>query len=503
MLPQLVYIVSRLLVLLAPDCVYIGPDGQFMDRITLNELVEATGGQSPVCDARPVEFGRVTIDSRTVRPGDLFWALKGERHDGHDFLAEAVRRGAVACVAQSDRGKQISSSVPTVLVPDSFKGLNDLARWHRQRMDALVIGLTGSVGKTTTREMIHTVLGTGFEGCRSQKNYNNHVGLPLSVLEIAKRHEYAVLEMGASHVGEIRQLCDVALPEVGVVTRIGVAHLAGFGNIGAIAQAKGELVEALPVSGFAVLNGDDPRCVNLAQRARCRVITVGEQFRNTFRATDVKTAGAELRFRVDGTEFVTQAAGRHHLTAALAALAIAREVGLPTCDIAEGLARFAPVDGRCQVHSLGGRTVIDDTYNANPSSTEAACALLSEWKPAARRILVLGEMAELGDQSASWHEDAGRKAAELGIDRIVAFGQYAADVMRGARGNGMELHQLAECRDLDVLLAVLDCWTEPGDVVLVKGSRSMRMERVIEWMVAQFETSKENIGPPGNMRACA
>lgn len=498
MLPKNVEITVVLLVLLA-----LGPAGlPVMERVTLNDLLAATNGRSHGCNPGAVAFNRVMTDSRQVARGDLFWALRGERHDGHKFVAEAARRGAVACVVQS--AASTSHGLAAAVVADTIQGLKDFAHWYRQRRDALVVGVTGSVGKTTTREMIHSVLATRFDGCRSRKNYNNHIGLPLSVLEIDDRHEFAVLEMGASHVGEIRELAAVAVPEIGVVTAIAESHLEGFGDLEQIVTAKGELVDALPADGIAVLNGDDANCQRLTRRARCCAVTVGQQSHNTLRATSVEAAGQELRFRADGGAFTVRVAGRHHLTAALVAVAIGRELGLATSQIAEGLSRFTPVNGRCQVRDLGTVTLIDDTYNANPASSEAACRLLGEWKSAGRRILVLGDMAELGERSADWHRAIGRTAADMRIDRLAVFGRYAGDVARGAIEQGMSPGEVAQCDSLDVLLAVLDCWSDAaGNVVLVKGSRSMQMERICEWLERQSEINKETTGPGEHTRACA
>jgi UDP-N-acetylmuramoyl-tripeptide--D-alanyl-D-alanine ligase len=497
MLPKNVEITFVLLVLLA-----LGPAGPpVMERVNLNELLAATGGKPSGCDADPVTFSRVAIDSRTVEPGDLFWALRGERHDGHNFIAEAARRGAVGCVVEST--STVPRGLPAAVVADTIQGLKDFAHWYRQRRDALVVGVTGSVGKTTTREMIYSVLNARFDGCRSQKNYNNHIGLPLSVLDMHDRHEFAVLEMGASRVGEIRELAAVATPEIGVVTGIGLAHLEGFGSLEQIVHAKGELLEALPAAGFAVLNGDDPNCQSLTRRARCRTLTVGQQSHNTFFASGVESVGPELRFQADGGAFTVRAAGRHHLTGALASVAIARELGLTTRQIAEGLSRFTPVNGRCQVRNLETSTLIDDTYNANPTSMEAACRLIGEWKSVGQKILVLGDMAELGNQSTDWHRAIGRTAAQMRIDRLAVMGQHAADVTRGALEQGMNSNQVAECDSLDVLLTVLDCWSEAGNVVLVKGSRFMQMERVSEWLIRQAEINKETLGPGERTRACA
>jgi UDP-N-acetylmuramoyl-tripeptide--D-alanyl-D-alanine ligase len=497
MLPELITLISRLFVLLAVAPA-AGPTD--MERVTLKELQTAAGGRVVACNPETIAFERVTTDSRTAQPGDLFWALRGERHDGHDFVADAVGRGAVACVVEEDKAN--AGTVPALVVPDVLQGLQDFARSHRQRMDALVIGVTGSVGKTTTREMLHATLSSTWEGCRSPKNFNNHIGLPLSVLHLERRHEFAVLELAASQQGEIRELTEIARPEVGVLTNIGIAHLAGFGNIETIAATKAELLDSLPSAGFAVVNGDDPRCVAASAQARCRTISVGEGVNNCLRATSIEFDGHIVHFRVDGTTYGIPAVGRHHVVAGLAAIAVARELGIKPRDIAEGLSRFVPVAGRCQVRQRQPWTLIDDTYNANPTSTEAACRLLSEWNAGGRRFLVLADMLELGAESANWHATIGKRAAQLGLDGLIAHGEFAADLVAGARAEGLHSEHLTQCDNLDVVAAILDCWLEPGDVVLVKGSRSMRMERVVERLIAQTN-SQENNAPCASTRACA
>jgi UDP-N-acetylmuramoyl-tripeptide--D-alanyl-D-alanine ligase len=497
MLPELITVVSRLFVLLAlaPAA---GSTG--MERVTLNELQTATGGRAIACDPAAIAFDRVTTDSRTARCGDLFWALEGPTYDGHDFVADAIGRGAVACVVQED--KAFAGQTPALVVPDVLKGLQDFARSYRQCMDALVIGITGTVGKTTTRELVYSVLSSVFDGCRSRMNFNNHIGLPLSVLDIEHRHEFAVLELAASHRGEIRELAAVARPEIGLLTSIGVAHLDGFGSLEAIAATKAELLESLPASGFAVINGDDSRCRAAAAGTRCRVITVGEGSDNNLRATSIGVDQHSVRFDVDGTTYRIPAVGRHLAFAGLAAIAVAREVGIKPGAIAAGLARFVPAPGRCQVRQRRPWTVIDDTYNANPSSTEAACRLLSQWNCDGRRILVLADMLELGPESAAWHTSVGQTAARLGINRLIAFGEFSTHLLAGARGEGMQSEQLAQCDKVDVVGAILDCWLEPGDVVLVKGSRSMQMQRVVEQLVSHTNI-QENIAPCQSTRACA
>ncbi len=497
MLPELITIVSRLFVLLA-----LAPAAGSirMERVTLKEVEAATGGQAVACDPAAVAFERVTTDSRTAQPGDLFWALEGNRNDGHSYVADAIGRGAVACVVNAN--KVIAGHVPAVVVPDALQGLQDFARSYRQRMDALVIGVTGSVGKTTTRELLHFALSSSFTGCRSPKNFNNHIGVPLSLLEIAREHDFAVLELAASRRGEIRELANIAQPEVGILTNIGPAHLASFGSIETVAATKAELLESLPLSGFAVVNGDDSRCRSAVTQARCHAITVGVGTDNQLRATAIETDAHSVRFRVDGATYRIPAIGRHHVAAGLAAIAVALEVGAKPADIAEGLAKFVPVAGRCQVMQRHPFAVIDDTYNANPNSAEAACRLLAEWNSGGRRILVLADMLELGTESVRWHRAIGETAARLGLDGLVAVGRHAGDVLAGARVAGMQFEQMAHCDELDVVGTVLDCWLEPGDVVLVKGSRAMRMERVVERLIAHTNF-QENTAPCVSTRACA
>ncbi len=475
--------------------------GSDMERVSVEELSAAIGGKAAGCDNLRTGFDHVVTDSRTVRAGDLFWALRGETHDGHDFANDALRRGAAACVVRSDRAREIRG--PFIVVNDTLHALWKFARWQRDRQEALVIGVTGSVGKTTTREMIHAVLSTRHRGIQSPKNYNNHVGLPLSVLDIDATHEFAVLEMGASAVGEIRDLAGIAAPEVGVVTKIGVAHLTGFGSEKQILQAKGELVEAIPPTGFVVLSGDDPKTRSLSQRANCPVILVGEGTGNNLRATAVSTEPGCVRFRVEGRNYEVPATGKHHLTAALAAMAIAREIGLTSQEVAEGLRNFAPVAGRSRFERIGPWGVIDDTYNANPSSMQAACETLKFWKGSGQRILVVGDMLELEPRTAELHRELGRQAAGSHLDYLLAFGEQSDQVVRGARESGMDPHRLAQCENLDALLATLDCWIEPGDVLLVKGSRGMRMERVLEWLQQHKEGTHPQHIARAPTRACA
>ncbi len=452
----------------------------------------ATDAHGQLCDAAPTRLlGPIKTDSRQIEPGDVFWAFVGTRVDGHAYIEEARKRGAALVVVQ--RGHPLEFVGPRLVVDDSLLAIQRVAAAYRRRQAALIIGVTGSVGKTTTRRLIHAALSAQFCGTQSPGNFNNHLGLPMSLLAIEPDHEFAVLELGASQVGEIRDLAEIAQPEVGVITSIGKAHLDGFGSVAGIIQGKGELLEALPPTGFAVLPGDDPTTLGMASRAACRVITVGEGLNNAVRAERVLLSPGRLSFLVEGQEYALHLHGRHQLSNALLAIAIGREIGLSHAVMATELAGYEPEAGRGAWRKLGVWTVIDDTYNASPTSVVAAIEALAMTAPQhAPRYAVLGDMLELGTAAVAEHEAIGRRIAELKLDGLLACGDYASSLARGAQAAGMPAGRIVSATQLDVLEAVLDCWLDPAAVILVKGSRGARMERVINWLEEQalcLETS--------------
>ena len=460
-----------------------------MQPIPVSDLLSATGGWAINFTSEPICVERIVTDSRIVRPGDLFWAIEGEIHDGHDFIEDARQRGAVACVGELER--ITTRSLPTIGVENSLQSLARFANWYRHKQDTLVIGITGSVGKTTTRHMIHTVLSRRFTGVQSPNNYNNEIGVPLSLLEIKPEHEFAVLELAAAGREQIRQLCEIAVPEVGILTRIAPAHLADFGDIDTITKTKGELLEALPKSGFAVLNGDDERVRFLQHVPGCQTFLVGEQSHNDLVATDVQSRNGRLKFMVDGIDFELPAIGRHHLTSALAAIAVGVELEMTTDEIWEGLRAFTAPDGRCRSLTIGDWTIIDDTYNASPASMQAACETIRDWQTTGQRLLIAGDMLALGEESETYHEQLGQQVAACGIDRLLVLGQDAQTAADRACAAGMDAGCIGACGDIDTLRLHLDMWLSPHDVVLVKGSRAMRMEQVIE-EIKQFASHDTN-----------
>ena len=449
-----------------------------MNGLTLAQLVAATGGRlSGASGSTPL--GPAAIDSRELQRGDVFWALCGTRRHGEEFVADAFRRGAAGAVVENP---EITAPAGRWLlaVDDVSGALCRLAAWQRSRFGGSVIGVTGSVGKTTTRQMIHAVLGSRWRGTASPRNYNNELGVPLSMLAWDSSDDYAVLEFGASRRGEIAELAGLGQPQIGVITRIGDAHLAEFGSRQAIAEAKAELLAALPADGLAVLNGDDAELLRLRQRSAAKVVLVGRGSHCDVSATNVSSQAGRLRCDVDGVRLNVPVWGRHYLHCALAAYAVGKSYGLGAGEIAEALAEFEPPPMRCEVGSIGPAKIINDSYNASPIAMRAALELLRDFDSPGRRIVVCGDMRELGDESTALHRELGSEVVTLcGADLLLACGEYADDVVAGARSAGMPRERAIACREpLDAVPHVRRSLAS-GDVVLVKGSRAVALERVV------------------------
>lgn len=464
----------------------------------------------PTVNPDTTAVGSSAIDSRMVRPGEIFWALRGARCDGNEFAADALRRGAAAAVVERiaepaatpvavglatiGRRHNASGSAtgqtptqataaaaaigPFIVVGDVPAALNRWAAWRRQSFNGLMIGVTGSAGKTTTRAMIDHLLGCCAQGTATPGNWNNELGVPLSLARLQPDDDYAVIEMGARRLGDIALLAALARPHWGVITCIGDAHLESFGSREAIARTKTELLAALPTDGLALL-GDDDHLRRAARRCRCRAIMAGTSSDCHLRAERVEHRPGSLRFRLEGRAFHLAVWGEHHLTSALLAAAAAHEFGLDWPEIADRLADFRPVPQRCQVFHHAGATIIDDSYNSSPSAAAAALKLLGAVEPATRRIAILGEMAELGDEAAAHHWRLGQTAVrEGGIDLLIACGPHARCTVAGARQAGLSRRWTMACGTVDELLPYVPRLIRPGDAVLIKGSRVMAMERI-------------------------
>ncbi len=469
-----------------------------MHSCTISELVSIVAG-SPVEGC--IGHDRITggaIDSRRVQPGEIFFAMQGTARHGMLFLDEAFARGA-SCVITDSIGCGLSGSeaaAATVGLPapdnaefarriigvtDTPAALQELARWNRRQSRSLVIGVAGSVGKTTARQMIASVLGTHSSGSQSPHNFNNELGVPLSLLQLAPAHTFAVLELAACKSGDIRFLAELARPEFAVVTRIAASHLDSFGDIDTIRRTKQELAESVPRNGKVFLNCDDPAVRCMAASASADVVLFGTDPDASMRATGISARNGVCSFTVDSQRF-SIIGGRQLVTAAMAAVAVGRVAGISDYNIARGLAEFRSDAGRGRVVLNSPWTVIDDSYNACPASVLGAVASLADWPEASRRILILGDMLELGRESDRLHSDVGQSIANSAIDHTVLCGSHADAVIRGARSAGASLNRFSPFRDLDTLRPMLAGLLHPGDVILVKGSRGMRMERILNWL---------------------
>lgn len=435
------------------------------------------------------------IDSRHVVPHDCFFALPGERTHGVLYAEQAIARGA-ACVVTDCIRSTVCSSQTNLLRPslaaldsaemdgriirvaDAAVALQSLGRWNRKQSDALVIGVTGSVGKTTTRQMITHVLSSRFSGIQSLGNYNNELGVPLSLLQLNACHDFAVLELAAARMGDIAFLAEMIRPEFAVVTRVAPAHLESFGDLHGVCRTKAELPAAVGAGGTVFLNADDPAVLAMSHSTTAEVVLFSTSHAADFRATSIHSRDGLCQFEVDGHHFCLHG-GSHLVTGAVAAIAIGRVAGLNASEIADGLAEFRPDRGRGAIVRTQPWTVIDETYNASPASVQAAIQMLNECVSARRRILVLGDMLELGPHSADYHRDLGRQLQDSRVDHAILFGRYADHVASGAIEAGISPNCISVFREMSTLLTVLDCVLDHGDVVLVKGSRSMQMERVV------------------------
>ena len=424
-------------------------------------------------------FRRPVIDSRQAGRGDLFVALPGRRRDGHEFVPDAVARGARGVLVRQ-ASEALPAGVAVFVVPDALAALQRLASGRRDRRRAKVIGVTGSLGKTTTKELTAAVLATRYPVLRNEANYNNEIGLPLTLLGLTHRHRRAVLEMAMRASGEIRALCEIARPEVGVVTNVGPSHLEQLGSLEAIAAAKAELLESLPPHGFALLNADDPLVLAMADRTRARPLSYGTSADADVRATEIAGRGLEgvafrLHWRGGSAMVKTSLPGRHTVSNALAAAAVALADGMSLAEVAAAL-EGARVPLRIRVHrGRGGCTILDDTYNASPASMAAALELLAGIP--GRRVAVLGDMKELGGAEREGHLAVGRRAAET-VDVVHAVGELGGIIAEAAReaGHRATYHWPTKEAAGEALASAL----RPDDVVLLKASRAMALETLLD-----------------------
>ncbi|NKE70395.1 UDP-N-acetylmuramoyl-tripeptide--D-alanyl-D-alanine ligase [Candidatus Manganitrophus noduliformans] len=462
-----------------------------VEEITIGSGGERRGNAS-------AEVTGVSIDTRTLRPGDLFVAVKGPRFDGHDFVAQALEQGASGAVvsrhgfqAREGAWRPLLDRHFLILVEDPLTALQSLAAWHRTRFDLPLIGVTGSNGKTTTKEMIAAILSRRGPVLKTEGNLNNHLGLPLSLLRLDASHRAAVLEIGISLKGEMRCLCEIARPTVGLITNIGPAHLEFLGSIEGVAEEKGSLFEAVRPDGTAIINLDDPHLAPWEKRLSVKW-TFALDAPADVTATEIRPEGAGIGFLLtlrrtgEAGRVHLATSGRHQVANALGAAAVACALGYRLEEIRDGLADFRPVALRAEVLEAEGKTLLLDAYNANPASIKAAIEMLAAFPRreggSSRKIALLGDMLELGTFSESAHRGVGEAAAQNGIDLLIAVGRWAGAVAEGARQAGMAGEKISAYADLPSLQKEFLSYLRKGDVLLIKGSRGMRMETVLAWL---------------------
>ena len=464
-----------------------------MPRLTLAELVRGTQGALVGGRLETIVTG-VSIDSRSCHPGDAFFAIRGVHQDGHAFVGHARMRGAACAVtARIPAGLGAEADFPVVLVDDTTAALQRLGAAHRRRFAIPVIAITGSNGKTTTKELVATVLSARRRVLKSTGSYNNQWGVPLTLLALEPEHEAAVLEIGMNAFGEIAALAHLCQPTVGVVTAIAPAHLEGVGSVEGVQKAKGELVEAIPPDGVVVLNADDALVLALAGRAKGPVMSYGQADQADVRLGDVALVDGGLAFRLAAGRATADVrlplAGRHNAWHAAAAAAVGLALGVPLDEAAAALALAVSVKGRLVWREVGGVRILDDTYNANPVSVRAAFDAFREGSGGGRRWAILGDMLELGTLTAAAHREVGTWVAGLPVAGLAAVGsamQLAAEAARAGGCSDVATFSSPEGAAAHVLSRVAR-----GDRVLVKGSRGMRMERAVDALLAGLAASGE------------
>jgi UDP-N-acetylmuramoyl-tripeptide--D-alanyl-D-alanine ligase len=440
------------------------------------EFMPATGEFAPESLA-----SGYSIDSRTLQSGDLFFAVRGERLDGHDYVDAALAKGAIAAVIEKQQAERFPSKSRLLVVEDSLLALQRLGAAVRRLWGKPLIGVTGSAGKTTTKETIAHVLATRHRVLKSQGNLNNHFGMPLQLLKLEPEHEIAVIEMGMSHAGEISALAKLAEPDCGVVTMVAPVHLEFFESIAGIARAKYELIQSLPPGGIAVLNADDEYVSQFGRDFHGRVVMFGRHSSADVSAQKVESRGPEgsaFEIVADGNRAgaLLPLLGEHNIYNALAGVAVGLQYGVSLQEAAGSLATLSAGDKRGEILHINGATVINDCYNSNPKALDSMVRSLAKI-PGQRRIVVAGEMLELGPAGETMHRDSGRHMAEAGIDVVLGVRGLAQAIVEGARESGVQAEFLSTPEEAGEWLARE---LKPGDVVLLKASRGVRLERALE-----------------------
>ena len=462
-----------------------------MEPQALKTIAEWCHGE--LINASPTaEVRAVSTDSRTVQAGDLFIALTGEKFDAHEFLVDVCAKGAVAAVVNQDRRAALPQGISCIAVKNTRAALGLIGSEYRRLFELTAVAIAGSNGKTSTKEFLAAVLREKFPIVSSPASYNNDIGVPLTLLSIERAHRAGVFEAGTNHPGELRPLLEMIQPRVGIITSIGREHLEFFGDLDGVLREEGQLAEVLPTGGLLVLNGDGYGTDSLTRRTVARVARVGFNAGNDWqlRALEMGPRGSRFSVQSDARdlegEYSIQLLGSHQVANAACAIVVGKELGLGRAEIQRGLASCTGAKMRLQIKSIDDFLVLDDAYNANADSMNAAIDTLQRFPCKGRRIAVLGDMAELGEATAPAHEEVGRRVAETKIDCLVAVGKSSGVMATAARRAG--LREVLDVPEVEKAGPAVTEIVRSGDVVLVKASRSSRLERVIEFLAAHFGT---------------
>lgn len=453
-----------------------------MQAMTCGEIIRATNGVLLSGDAG-ISFPGISIDSRKVKEGELFIPIAGQRYDGHDFISNSLDKGAAGVLTQKDTEPYGSKCI--IKVQDTLKALGDITAYYRQKFSIPFIGITGSVGKTGTKDMIAEVLSRKYNVLKTEGNYNNEIGLPLTLLNMDTPHEVAVVEMGMSGFGEIRRLSSILKPDIAVITNIGVSHMEKLGSRQNILKAKLEILEGLDKNGLLILNGDDKLLYGLKNLLEFKTVFYGMEEGVSYQVYNIKSQGEQgiyFEITIDGRDYKVHipVPGVHNVYNALAAIAVGVELKVPVELIIDGIGKFNPGEMRLNIISSKCLKIIDDCYNASPQSMEAAIGVLSEIGINSRKIAVLGGMLELGGLSCKAHFDVGKFAVSKGIDYIITVGEDGKNIALGAVNAGADTRKVKSFGNNSETVDYLKGTVKNGDIILIKGSRGMKMEEIVK-----------------------
>ena len=467
-----------------------------MKEFPITDLVEITGAKLPASRSKydTSSFTSVSIDSRTIKAGDCFFAIGGDNFDGHDYVSDVFAKGAVCAVVSKDIDEEESPGKCLLKVEDTVKALGELAREYRRRAGYKVVAITGSAGKTTTRQIIHHILSEHFRVYQSPKSFNNQIGLPLTLLGAGSDVQIVIAELGSNHPGEISYLTRIAEPDIAVVTNVHPAHLEGFGDLQTIIQEKSSISEGLRPDGVFIINADFNQLVDACRAKGLRLITFGKSDGCDYQAGNIRPDGTASRFTIDETEIYLPLAGPGNVENALAAWAVCSQLGLTIGDFAEALVTLPPVSMRAEIQNIGTLTVLNDCYNANPASMRNALDILAQIDQTGRRrrVFICGDMAELGTQAGQLHAEIGKYIIQANVQLLLTVGKLAEITATTVRANSGDNIQIKCYEDVVSISNNLHKYIKDYDIILIKGSRVAKLETVVEKIKELFS---RNLSP--------